>query len=80
MKETQRNDFFGTGKESMFLTILRQVVLFVPLAWIFGNIWGLSAIWYTFPATELFTTAAGFLICRKVLKNSFPFCIKEVKE
>ncbi len=70
----------GKGKESMFLTILRQVILFVPLAWIFGRMGGLLVIWYTFPATELFTTAAGFLICRKVLKNSFSFCIKEVKE
>ena len=39
-------------KESVFIIVLRQVFLLVPLAWIL-HFFGLSAIWWTFPLTEI---------------------------
>lgn len=39
-------------KFSVFVIILRQVVLLVPLAW-FLHFAGLKAVWWTFPLTEL---------------------------
>lgn len=44
--------------KSSLLTILRTVVLFVPLGWIFAR-FGLYWFWLTFPITEVITTAAG---------------------
>lgn len=39
-------------KLSIFVIVLRQVVLLVPLAW-FLHFAGLKAVWWTFPLTEL---------------------------
>ncbi|MGN0987134.1 MAG: MATE family efflux transporter [Otoolea sp.] len=38
-------------KISLFIIVLRQIFLFVPLAWIFHFI-GLNAVWWTFPVTD----------------------------
>ena len=48
----------GAPVRSSLLTVLRTVVLFVPLGWLLSR-FGLHAFWFTFPLTELITTAAG---------------------
>lgn len=40
------------GKSSIFITVLRQIILLVPLAWIF-HFAGLNYVWLTFPVTEI---------------------------
>ena len=57
----------GSAGTSSLLTILRTVVLFVPLGWLFAH-WGLHAFWLTYPVTELITTAVGFLFYRQFLR------------
>ena len=57
----------GSAGKSSLLTILRTVVLFVPLGWLFA-LWGLHAFWLTYPVTELITTAVGFLFYRQFLR------------
>ena len=39
-------------KESVFIILLRQVFLLVPLAWILHFL-GLNAVWWTFPLTKI---------------------------
>lgn len=39
-------------KASVFIIVLRQVILPVPLAWVL-HFWGLGAVWWTFPVTEI---------------------------
>ncbi|MDO4920675.1 MAG: MATE family efflux transporter [Phascolarctobacterium sp.] len=39
-------------RPSVFLIVLRQVILLVPLAWVL-HFAGLKAVWWTFPLTEL---------------------------
>lgn len=45
--------FQGIDKEkcSVFITVLRQIILLVPLAWLF-HFAGLNYVWLTFPVTE----------------------------
>ena len=50
---------------SSLLTIIRTVILFVPLGWIFSR-FGLEYFWLTFPVTESLTTLAGFLMYRGI--------------
>lgn len=52
-------------KWSVFIIVLRQVVLLVPLAWIL-HFAGLEAVWWTFPLTELIA-AATCIVMEKVL-------------
>lgn len=50
----------GSAVKSSILTIVRTVVLFVPLGYLFAQI-GLKWFWMTFPVTELITSAVGAL-------------------
>lgn len=48
-------------KTSLFIIVLRQIVLLVPLAWVFHFI-SLNAVWWTFPVTEIIASIAGIFI------------------
>lgn len=50
-------------KLSVFVIVLRQVVLLVPLAWLL-HFAGLRAVWWTFPLTELIAAAICILFER----------------
>lgn len=53
----------GKIKRSVFIIVLRQVILLVPLAW-FLHFAGLRAVWWTFPLTELIASASCILFER----------------
>ena len=48
-------------KSSLFIIALRQIVLLIPLAWVF-HFMGLNAVWWTFPVTEIIASMTGILI------------------
>ena len=48
----------GFGLKSAGLTLMRTLVLFVPLGYLFSR-WGLHAFWLTFPVTEPLTSLPG---------------------
>lgn len=58
----------GCAWKSSLLTILRTVVLFVPLGWALSLL-GLHAFWLTFPITETVTSLAGGLFYRQFLRR-----------
>lgn len=64
--------FQGTGQsgQSLFVTVLRQVVLLVPLAWAF-HFAGLTYVWLTFPVTEVLS-----VLCALVFYRMMPFLSK----
>ena len=53
-------------KTSLFIIVLRQIFLLVPLAWILHFI-GLKAVWWTFPITEIIAGAAGIFSLRELI-------------
>ncbi len=53
----------GRGRTSLLVTVLRQVVLLVPLAWLF-HFKGLTFVWFTFPVTEIFVAAVCLMLDR----------------
>ena len=58
----------GYALKSSFLTILRTVILFVPLGWLLAH-WGLHTFWMTFPITETLTTLGGLVCYRQFLRR-----------
>ena len=48
-------------KISLFIIVLRQIFLLVPLAWLFHFV-GLNAVWWTFPVTEIAASITGVVI------------------
>lgn len=63
----------GHALKSSFLTIIRTVVLFVPLGYVFSR-YGLTWFWLTYPVTELITSLIGVIFYKSFLikiKNNF---------
>lgn len=52
------------AKYSIVLTVLRQVILFVPIAWIL-HYFGLYYVWFTFPITDSITTITSLVMYGK---------------
>lgn len=59
----------GHGLLSSIVSVLRQLVLILPLAWILGRLFGLSYIWMSFPMAELFSLAASLFFLRYIYQK-----------
>lgn len=53
-------------KTSLFIIVLRQIFLLVPVAWIL-HFAGLKAVWWTFPITEIIAAVVGMMSLRQTL-------------
>lgn len=65
----------GASMKSSALTVIRTVVLFVPLGYLFSR-FGLNWFWLTFPVTETITSAVGAVYYRQFLEKDY---VKEEK-
>ena len=59
----------GHGVISLIISILRQLAVLLPVAFIFSKIWGLDAVWIAFPLAECAALAVTILFWRKVYRN-----------
>lgn len=60
----------GSSLKSSFLTVIRTVILFVPLGFLFSR-FGLPWFWLTFPVTEVITSAVGMVFYRQFLASGY---------
>ncbi len=60
----------GSSLKSSFLTVIRTVVLFVPLGFLFSRL-GLNWFWMTFPVTEVITSVVGLVYYRQFLTSEY---------
>ena len=60
----------GSSLKSSALTVIRTVVLFAPLGYVFFR-FGLNYFWLTFPATETLTSMVGAVFYRQFLKKDY---------
>ncbi len=58
----------GASAQSSLLTVIRTVVLFVPLGYLFSR-FGLNWFWMTYPVTETITSLVGVTCYRRFLKE-----------
>lgn len=61
----------GMSVKSTLLTVIRTVLLFVPLAYLFSRI-GLDYFWLTYPITDTLTSIVGFFMSRSFFKAYEP--------
>lgn len=47
------------------LSILRGLVLIIPLAFLLSALWGMTGVWLAYPITECLTALLGFVIYRR---------------
>ncbi len=53
---------FGKPWEALLLTSLRQLILLVPLVFIFAEIFGLIGIWIAFPVSDIVTSIVSAIL------------------
>ena len=58
----------GDGYLSMIISVVRQLVVLIPAAWILGKLYGLDAVWYSFVFAEIIALAMSLLFYRKEKK------------
>ena len=59
----------GHGVISLIISILRQLAVLLPVAFIFSKIWGLDAVWIAFPLAECAALVVTILFWRRVYRN-----------
>ena len=64
--------FQGIGKAKMglFLALLRQGILFIPMILILSYLFGENGVWISFPLSDLIATLITGLILRKEIKKN----------
>lgn len=61
----------GHGFQSLMMSLLRQLALILPVAWLLGRLWGLSAIWLSYPIAEYICLAVFTPVGMRVIKKEF---------
>ena len=55
----------GNVPQSVIITLLRQLVLLVPVMWVLSHIWEIDGIWIAFPVTELLSFLYAWMQVRR---------------
>lgn len=59
----------GRGVNSLFISVLRQLVLLLPMAWIFAQFLTIHQVWLAFPLSEMVAAVASVILFLRVYKN-----------
>ena len=59
----------GDGYLSMITSIVRQIAILVPCAWILGKLFGLDAIWFSFIIAEVLAMIMNIFFVKKEMKK-----------
>ena len=61
----------GHGFKSLVMSLLRQLALILPCAMIFGKLFGLNGVWFSYPVAEIVCVLIFTPIGLKVIKDEF---------
>lgn len=56
----------GNGVYSLIVSVCRQLLVLLPAAWILANIFGLDAVWYSFPIAEIASITVSLLLFKRI--------------
>ena len=59
----------GNGVYSLITSVLRQIVVILPVAYFLGKAFGVNAVWYAFPIAEIVATATNIFLFKKIYKD-----------
>lgn len=51
------------------LSLLRGILVIVPMAFLLSRIWGVTGVWCSFPATELVVSAVGAVLWQRIKRR-----------
>ncbi|MGL5982218.1 MAG: MATE family efflux transporter [Cetobacterium sp.] len=72
----------GEGKSAMFLSLLRQVILLIPLIIIFSRMYGLTGVWLAQPVCDIIAAVVTVVMVTKNLRkhNSPDFSLFKIRK
>ena len=59
----------GKGKYSLLLSVIRQLVVLIPMAYLLSLTGELTAVWFSFPIAEIVAFAIALFFLRRIMKN-----------
>ncbi len=59
----------GKGAHAIFMGLLRQVIIFVPVLYILSSLYGLEGIWFSGPVTDFTAACAAILFITREMKK-----------
>ena len=58
----------GNGVYSLITSATRQLVVLLPVAYVFASIFGLSAVWWAFPIAETVSLILSAILLGRIYK------------
>lgn len=55
----------GKGKESLIISLIRYIVVMLPLAFVFSKLWGAVGVWHAFWVTEFVSALISYVLYKK---------------
>ena len=59
----------GNGVYSMLLSIARQIVIILPVAFTFAKLFGLNMVWYAYPIAEVVSVIMCIFMLKHIIKT-----------
>ncbi len=59
----------GNGVYSMLLSMARQIVIILPVAFVFAKLFGLNMVWFAYPIAEVFSVIICIFLLKHIIKN-----------
>ncbi len=59
----------GHGMLSMWMSLIRQLVALLPLAWLFAQSGNLEAVWWAFPLAEIIVVVLSLVFLRQIIQT-----------
>ena len=59
----------GNGVYSMIISIARQLAIIIPVAFIFAKLFGLDAVWWSYPIAEIASVALATFFLKRIFKQ-----------
>lgn len=56
----------GNGVYSLLISVARQLLCILPIAYLFSHIWGLHAVWYAFPMAEIISVVLTTILFKRI--------------
>ena len=66
----------GNGVYSMLMSFARQIIVILPVAFIFAKLIGLDAVWYSYPIAEIVAVVMSIFMLKRIIDKK----VKHIEE
>ena len=58
----------GNGVYSLAVSVARQILVILPVAYVFARLWGLNAVWWSIPIAEIVSVVMSTVLLRRIYR------------